>query len=94
MTGAQVIVLATPAFDVAAVQRYDPPLGAGAAAAATVLFVAVLGGTSAFLWVAHEMSAVEQALVVAALVAALWLVGALTQPRRQVADEPRLAGQR
>ena len=80
-----------PAFDITAVQRYDPPLGAGAAAAATVLFLVVLGGTSAFLWHAHLMTTVQQAAAMAALVAALWLIGALTQPRRSGAASTRLA---
>ena len=80
-----------PAFDITAVQRYDPPLGAGAAAAATVLFLVVLGGTSAFLWHAHRMTTVQQAAAMAALVAALWLIGALTQPRRSGAASTRLA---
>jgi sterol desaturase/sphingolipid hydroxylase (fatty acid hydroxylase superfamily) len=83
-----------PAFDITAVQRYDPPVGAGAAAAAAALFLAVLGGTSAFLWVAHELSTAEQALSVAGLVAALWVIGALTQPRRSGHGEHGLATQR
>ena len=72
-------------------QRFDPPVSKSAAAAASALFLAVLGGTSAFLWVAHELSLAQQAAAVLALVAALWLIGALTQPRRAHADEPRLA---
>lgn len=80
-----------PAFDIGALQRYDPPLHAGAAAAATVLFLAVLGGTSAFLWHAHLLAPLQQAAAMAALVAALWLVGALTQPRRSGAGSTRLA---
>lgn len=80
-----------PAFDIVALQRYDPPLRAGAAAAATTLFLAVLSGTSAFLWHAHLLAPLQQAAAMAALVAALWLVGALTQPRRSGAGRTRLA---
>lgn len=83
-----------PAFCIAAVQRFDPPLGPAAAAAAAALFLAVLGGTSAFLWVAHELSAAERALSVAGLVAALCVIGALTQPRRSGHGEHGLAPQR
>ena len=72
-------------------RRYDPPVSPAAAVAAAALFLAVLGGTSAFLWLAHELSLALQAAAVLALVAALWLVGALTQPRRAHGDEPRLA---
>jgi sterol desaturase/sphingolipid hydroxylase (fatty acid hydroxylase superfamily) len=80
-----------PIFDIAAVQRFDPPVSPAAAAAAAALFVAVLGGTSVFLWVAHELSVAQQAAAVLALVAALWFIGALTQPRREHGKEPRLA---
>ena len=80
-----------PAFDIAAVRRYDPPVSPAASVAAAALFLAVLGGTSAFLWLAHELSLAQQAAVVLALVAALWLIGALMQPRREHGKEPRLA---
>ncbi|MBK7516529.1 MAG: sterol desaturase family protein [Betaproteobacteria bacterium] len=80
-----------PAFDIAAVRRYDPPVSPAASVAAAALFLAVLGGTSAFLWLAHELSLAQQAAAVLALVAALWLIGALTQPRREHGKEPRLA---
>jgi len=83
-----------PAFDIAAVQRYDPPVSRAASVAAAALFLAVLGGTSAFLWMAHELDVAHQAAAVLALVAALWLIGALTQPRRRLADESRLVTQR
>jgi sterol desaturase/sphingolipid hydroxylase (fatty acid hydroxylase superfamily) len=83
-----------PAFDITAVQRFDPPLGTAAAVAASLLFLAVLGGTSAFLWVAHELGTAQQAAAVLALVAALWAIGALTQLRRRLSDGPRLAPQR
>jgi sterol desaturase/sphingolipid hydroxylase (fatty acid hydroxylase superfamily) len=80
-----------PAFDIAAVQRHDPPLSAGAAAAAACLFLAVLGATSGFLWHAHLLAPVQQLAAVAALVAALWLIGVITQPRSARTDNARLA---
>ncbi len=70
-----------PAFDLQAVQRYNPPLGRAAAWAAAALFMAVLGVTSVFLWFAHTLSLPQQVLGVAGIVALLWLIGALTQPR-------------
>ena len=54
----------------------------------------VLGGTSAFLWLAHELSLAQQAAAVLALVAALWFIGALTQPRRAHGKKPGLATSR
>ncbi|MBE0549755.1 MAG: hypothetical protein IH627_19275, partial [Rubrivivax sp.] len=48
-------------------------------------------GTSAFLWHAHLLTRLQQAAAMAALVAALWLIGALTQPRRSGAGSTRLA---
>jgi hypothetical protein len=68
-----------PAFDIAAVQRFDPPLGRASAWAAGALFAAVLGATSVFLWHAHRLDGLQQLSAVTALVAALWLIGALTQ---------------
>jgi alkylglycerol monooxygenase len=68
-----------PAFEMATVQRFDPPLGRAAAIAAALLFLAVLGATSAFLWTAHTLALPAQAAGVAGIVALLWLVGVLTQ---------------
>ncbi len=72
-----------PAFELRAVQRYDPPLSRAAAYAATALFLVVLGVTSVFLWFAHTLSGPQQLLGAAAIVALLWLIGRLTQPRAQ-----------
>jgi sterol desaturase/sphingolipid hydroxylase (fatty acid hydroxylase superfamily) len=74
-----------PAFDIGALQRFDPPLSRGAAYLAAALFLAVLGATSIFLWFAHTLGWQQQALGVAGIVALLWLIGALTQPRTGVA---------
>jgi sterol desaturase/sphingolipid hydroxylase (fatty acid hydroxylase superfamily) len=83
-----------PAFDLAALRRYDPPLGSGAAAAAGSLFLAVLGGTSAFLWHAHLMTTAEQIAAVTALLTLLWATGAITQPRSAGAGHAAVAAQR
>ena len=66
----------------AAVRRYDPALAHGAAWAAALLFVAVIGGLSLFLWNAHRLARGELLLGGVAIMAALWLIGAITQPRR------------
>jgi hypothetical protein len=70
-----------PAFDLAAVQRFDPPLSPRAAALAVLLFVATLAGLGLFLWHVHRLSLGEQLAGSVTLVAALWAIGALTQPR-------------
>ena len=70
-------------FDIAQVQRYDPPASRRAQLAAALLFMAVLGATSGFLWFAHLLSVGEQALGAVAIVALLWLIGLATQPREQ-----------
>jgi hypothetical protein len=41
-----------------------------------------------FLWQAHRLSLAEQLLGSAALVAALWSIGALTQPRGRASPAP------
>ena len=70
-----------PAFDLTAVQVYDPPMSRSAAALAVALFLALLSATSVFLWIAHTLTLSQQALGVVAIVALLWAVGAITQPR-------------
>ena len=74
-----------PDFDIGRVQRYDPPASAGAAALAVLLFVGVLAGLGWFLWHVHQMTLAEQLAGSVALVAALWAIGALTQPRSAAA---------
>ena len=70
-----------PDFDIAQVQRFDPPLPPRAAGLACALFVATLIGLGLFLWNVHRLSLAEQLLGSAALVAVLWWIGRLTQPR-------------
>ena len=69
-----------PAFELAAVQRFDPRPSRAAALAAALLFLAVLGATSAFLWTAHTLALPTQAAGAAGIVALLWGVGVLMQP--------------
>jgi sterol desaturase/sphingolipid hydroxylase (fatty acid hydroxylase superfamily) len=75
-----------PAFDIATLQRFDPPLPPRAAALAAALFVAVLAALGLFLWHVHRLAAAEQLLGGAAIVAALWVIGALTAPRRTLPE--------
>ena len=83
-----------PAFDIRSVQRFDPPLAPRAAWLAGTLFVGVLLGLGAFLWHVHRLSLAEQLAAGAALVAALWVVGALTQPRAATRAGSRMATSR
>jgi sterol desaturase/sphingolipid hydroxylase (fatty acid hydroxylase superfamily) len=64
-----------PAFDLARVTRFDPPMTRAAQALAVVLFIAVLAATTAFLWFAHRLTLTEQAGATVAIFAALWAVG-------------------
>ncbi len=73
------------AFDIGAVQRFDPAVAGARAWVAVLLFVAVLAGLGLYLWNVHELTWGEQLLGGAAIVAALWTTGALTQPRRDAA---------
>jgi sterol desaturase/sphingolipid hydroxylase (fatty acid hydroxylase superfamily) len=70
-----------PAFDIARVQRFDPPTSRRARLVAAALFVALLGATLAFLWQAHRLEPSEQLAGAAAIVAGLWLVGRLGEGR-------------
>ena len=74
------------AFDLTQMQRYDPPARRRALWLAAALFMAVLGATSGFLWFAHRLTLGEQLMGAATIVALLWLIGLLTQPRAQAAQ--------
>ncbi len=64
-----------PAFDLARVERFDPPMSRGAQVLAIVLFIAALNATTLFLWFAHRLTLTEQIAAAAAIFAALWAVG-------------------
>ncbi len=76
------------AFDIQQVQRYDPVMSRTAQWRAALLFGAVLAGTSAFLWFAHQLSTAQQLAGAAAIVLALWCVGRLTQPSPSARASP------
>jgi len=68
-----------PAFDIARVERYDPPMSRPAQWLAVGLFVALLGATSLLLWNAHRMGLPQQALGALGIVAGLWAVGRVSE---------------
>lgn len=70
-----------PAFDLARVQTYAPPLERTEAVFATGLFAALLGGVAAFLWQADTAALAHNAAGFAALLAGVWALGALLQGR-------------
>jgi len=77
-----------PAFDLAAVRRWEPALTPAAAWASGLLFLALLGATSLFLWNQHLMSWPQKLGGIAAIGAGLWAVGAICTPRRDTAAAP------
>ncbi len=83
-----------PAFDMRAVQRFDPPLSRAAGWAAAGLFVAAVVGLSLLLWHAHRLGGAEMLAGGAALVALLWLIGAITQPRGAATQDTPMAAAR
>ena len=75
-----------PAFDVARVERYHPPVGAAASWFGAIQFVLLLGGVSVFLWHADGMPLSQSAVWLAALCAGLWSVGAVMQGRLTILE--------
>ena len=71
-----------PAFDLAAVRRWEPALSPAAAWGATLLFAALLGATALFLWHAHLLSWPQKLASVAGILGGLWAVGAICTPRQ------------
>jgi alkylglycerol monooxygenase len=70
-----------PAFDIARVQRYHPPITPAVAWFGAVQFAALLLGVVLFLWHADRMALPESAVWLAALAVGLWCVGAVLQGR-------------
>jgi len=78
-----------PAFEIAKVERFDPPMSRGAMWLAFAIFLAMLAATTGFLWNAHRMSLPQQALFAAGIVAGLWLIGLVSErPLRGAGREP------
>ena len=79
-----------PGFELAGVERYDPPQSGLRLALACGLFAAVLAGTSALLWNVHRwpptLSVAAGAAIVGVLCGVAWLTsGAGTAPRSAAA---------
>ncbi len=68
-------------FDIARVERFDPPVGPGVRAAAVLQFVALLAGATFFLWQSDTMPMAEAIVWLAALTAAIWALGPLLEGR-------------
>ena len=75
-----------PAFDLAKVERYHPPVGPAATWFGAIQFVLLLGAVSVFLWNADGMPMQESAVWLAALSAGLWSVGAVMQGRLTILE--------
>ena len=71
----------TPAFDIAAVQRFDPAASRGARWLAILMFLLLLGGIAFFLWTADARGVSGNLAWAAALTTLLWTQGALLQGR-------------
>jgi alkylglycerol monooxygenase len=70
-----------PAFDIQALQTYQPPMTRAAQWLGVAAFVVMLAAVSEFLWRAESMAQDPQWVWVLSMCAALWTVGALTQGR-------------
>jgi alkylglycerol monooxygenase len=70
-----------PAFDIAKVQRYQPPITRAVAWFGAIEFAALLLGVVVFLWHADSMALPEAAVWLVALATGLWCVGAVLQGR-------------
>ena len=70
-----------PAFEIAKLQRYHPPITPAVAWFGAVQFAALLLGVVLFLWHADAMALPESAVWLAALATGLWCVGAVLQGR-------------
>jgi len=74
-----------PAFEIARLERFDPPMTRGAQAAALLLFFTLLCATVVLLWNAHRIGLAGQLAGAAAIAAGLWLVGRASETRSSAA---------
>lgn len=70
-----------PAFDIQAVQTFNPPMSQALKWFAAVQFVLLLAGVASFLWVADTLPLAQAAVGVTALWAGMWALGAAMQAR-------------
>jgi sterol desaturase/sphingolipid hydroxylase (fatty acid hydroxylase superfamily) len=78
-----------PAFDVAVLERYDPPLARSRQWLALGLFAGLLAATTLFLWHAHALAWPARIGSALALFVVLWMLGRLTEGRAPAAGELR-----
>ncbi len=70
-----------PAFDIAKVERYHPPMTKAVAWFSAIQFAILLQGVALFLWHADRMPLSQSGVWLVALSAGLWAVGAVMQGR-------------
>ena len=75
-----------PAFDIARVKRYAPPMTRGLAAFAALQFVLLLAASVLFLWHADRLPLSQSAVWLAAIAAGLWALGAVMQGRITITE--------
>jgi sterol desaturase/sphingolipid hydroxylase (fatty acid hydroxylase superfamily)/uncharacterized membrane protein YhhN len=75
-----------PAFDLAAVERYHPPMSRAVAWFGAIQFIVLLQAVALFLWHADSLPVERSAVWLAALTAGLWAVGAVMQGRLGMAE--------
>jgi alkylglycerol monooxygenase len=70
-----------PAFEMQQVRKYEPVVSKRRQWAAVLLFIALLQAVSLFLWFAQEMSVWQQSAAAVMMIAVLWGISALLQPK-------------
>jgi sterol desaturase/sphingolipid hydroxylase (fatty acid hydroxylase superfamily)/uncharacterized membrane protein YhhN len=75
-----------PAFDIAKVTRYEPPVSRGVQWFAGLQFLLMLAGVAFFLWFSDDMPLQRSAVWLAALTASLWAIGGVLQGRLCVTE--------
>jgi alkylglycerol monooxygenase len=75
-----------PAFDLARIERYHPPVSRVVAWFGAIQFLALLHGVALFLWHADTLPLPHAVVWVAALSAGLWAVGAVLQGRLTILE--------
>ncbi|MBI2769469.1 MAG: sterol desaturase family protein [Burkholderiales bacterium] len=75
-----------PAFDIARLERYHPPLSRAVMWFGAIQFVVLLQCVALFLWHADKMPLSQSSVWLAALAVGLWSVGAVMQGRLSVLE--------
>jgi sterol desaturase/sphingolipid hydroxylase (fatty acid hydroxylase superfamily) len=70
-----------PAFELASVRRFQPPVTRAVAWVAAIQFLVLLQGVALFLWHAQRMPLWQSSVWLAVLATGLWTVGAVLQGR-------------